>query len=190
VTETARPTRSARTRSALRRVQISHVLLACSILWIALGHGVLARAAHSGTVVAAPRCPSATPPRSIPLEKLTIENATDIAPIAGVGHVVLYRHKALTAGLQLNGSDASGTFLLNRHYKYLVGVAYEDDTSSPGGIIIKDASTGDTVYQYHFTSPHDRVPLNLDVHRFASITVQITASYPPATLNVVTHLTP
>jgi hypothetical protein len=137
----------------------------------------------------APRCPNATAPRSIPLEKLTIENATDIASIAGLGHAALYRRQALTAGLQLNGTQVSGTFLLKRRYKYLVGFADEDDNSQyPGGITIKDPSTDTTVYQYHFTGAHDRVPLNIDVHGLTSITVEIPG-YSSATLDVVARLT-
>jgi len=168
------------------------VLLACSVLWIAFGQGA-ARAAQGSAVAAPPRCPSTTPPRSIPLEKLTIENATDTAPIAGLGHTASYRHKTLTSGLQLagSGSSASGTFLLNRHYSHLEGIVYEDDANIPSGsIIVRDASTDNTVYQHDFIGAHDRVSFDIDVHGLTSITLETQASLTPATLDVVARLTP
>jgi len=180
-----------RTRALLRPLRLSHVLLACSVLWIALGsgRGVAAGAAGQSSTAVVARCPNTTP-RSIPLEALTIAAATDIAPIAGVGHAVRYRHKTLTSGLQLTGVSASGTFLLNHHYRHLVGVVYVDDASpSPGGILIRDLATDNVVDQYHFIGAHDRVPLNIDVQSFTSIAVQIIASDPPATVDVVARLT-
>ncbi len=123
-----------RARAAFRHVRISHLLLVCSILWIALGPGAV-RASGRVAAAPAPGCPSTTS-GALLLEKLTPENVTDVDPIAGLGHAARYRGKAFTTGIQLtgpNGGSASATYLLSgryRRYNHLIGTAYEDDANT------------------------------------------------------------
>lgn len=182
-------------RAAFRYVGASYLLLACAILWIALMPGAV-RASGGVAAAPAPGCPGTTS-GSVPLEQLTPESVTNVDPIAGLGHAVRYRGKALTIGVQLsgpNGGSASATYVLGGHYRrytHLIGTAYEDDANTAIAPSLEVFSPTNIQYHHDFTGTHDKVSFDINIQGAQSITLRLrNPGSSLSTLDVVARLTP